>query len=87
MVLTLGAEGAVYADASVSETIAAVPVEAVDTTAAGDTFVGYFLAALVRGAGVARALEDATRAAALCVTRTGAAPSIPHADELGTPAG
>ena len=52
-------------------------VEAVDTTAAGDTFIGYFLAELLAGEPTVQALTIATKAAALCVTRPGAAVSIP----------
>ena len=57
-------------------------VEAVDTTAAGDTFTGYYLAALAAGAGEGEALRRASAAAAIAVTRPGAAPSVPWADEV-----
>lgn len=57
-------------------------VKAVDTTAAGDTFTGYFLAAIDQGSPVAAALELASRAAAISVSRPGAAPSIPLRAEV-----
>ncbi|HEX7155781.1 MAG TPA: ribokinase [Burkholderiaceae bacterium] len=57
-------------------------VEAVDTTAAGDTFIGGFAAQLARGASVDAAIRFAQRAAALSVTRAGAQPSIPTRAEL-----
>ena len=57
-----------------------VPVA--DTTAAGDTFTGYYLAALSRGRTEREALERATAAAAICVSRRGAAPSVPTAREV-----
>ena len=82
MVLTLGADGAVYTDGAETVQQAAYPVQAVDTTAAGDTFTGFFLAARMRGAGVPRAMELASRAAAIAVTRRGAAPSIPTFAEV-----
>lgn len=82
VVLTLGAEGAVYDDGSQRIAVPAQPVEAVDTTAAGDTFIGYLLAGLSAGASPRSAMEWATRAAAICVTRPGAAPSIPRREEL-----
>ena len=83
LVLTLGAEGVRYSGADGSSIrLAAQAVEAVDTTAAGDTFTGFFIAALSRGERVEDALGDAVRAAAICVTRAGAAESIPTRDEM-----
>ena len=60
----------------------AYSVKAVDTTAAGDTFTGYFLAELTRGASLAAALDMASRASAIAVTRPGALDSIPYLKEL-----
>ena len=57
----------------------AVSVDVVDTTGAGDTFVGFLLAAMVTGAAPADALRRAVRASALAVTVAGATPSIPTA--------
>ena len=78
IVMTLGEDGvvAVDADGAVSQ-VAAFRVKAVDTTAAGDTFAGYFLAGRARGAGMAEALRLASAAAAISVTRPGASPSVP----------
>ncbi len=82
-VLTLGAQGSLYADSEHGRIhTPAVPVQAVDTTAAGDTFTGYLLAGLMEGLSPAQALALATRAAAICVTRPGAAPSIPYRAEV-----
>jgi ribokinase len=81
-VLTLGAAGAIYADGAERIRVPAVAVKAVDTTAAGDTFTGYFLAALAEGGSVEDALQLAARAAAICVTRPGAADSIPTRAEV-----
>lgn len=81
-VLTLGHRGAVYADATTSHHEAALSVTAVDTTAAGDTFIGYFLAELMRGGDPAAALKAGCRAAAICVTRAGASDSIPYRNEV-----
>ena len=77
VVLTLGAQGAVYMDGGQTVRQAAFPAQAVDTTAAGDTFTGFFLAARLRGESTAQAMAQAARAAAYSVTRRGAAPSIP----------
>lgn len=82
VVLTLGADGAVYTDGAETVQQAAYPVQAVDTTAAGDTFTGFFLAARMRGEGAPRAMELASRVAAIAVTRRGAAPSIPTFAEV-----
>ena len=82
VVLTLGEQGAVYADSEQTIRQAAYPAEAVDTTAAGDTFTGFFLASLLRGEGVPQAMALAARAAAIAVTRRGAAPSIPRSTAI-----
>ena len=82
VILTLGARGCVYQDAHRRLTAPARPVQAVDTTAAGDTFSGYFLACAASGAPVEQALDIATRAAAIAVCRRGAAPSIPAMEEI-----
>jgi ribokinase len=82
VVLTLGRDGVLYGDAGGLLREPARAVECKDATAAGDTFLGYFLAELVRGAEVRRALRVACDAAALCVTRPGAADSIPRREEV-----
>lgn len=84
VVVTLGAKGLVYLqDTQVKPVrIAARRVNAVDTTAAGDTFVGYLAAALAEKMPFRAALELANRAAARAVTRRGAASSIPMRTSL-----
>jgi ribokinase len=83
LVLTLGEEGVRYSGVDGSSlSLPARKVKAVDTTAAGDTFTGYFIAALLRGEGAELALSDAVLASAICVTREGAASSIPWRREL-----
>jgi ribokinase len=81
-VLTLGSKGAMYFDADTVRYEKAPAVKAVDTTAAGDTFIGFFLAELMRNASPAEALAYGCRAAAICITRTGASDSIPMRNEL-----
>ena len=80
--LTLGPRGSLYADGTRLARQAAVPVRAVDTTAAGDTYTGFFLAGALEGRGVEWAMEFAAAAAAIAVTRPGAAPSIPSREEV-----
>ena len=83
LVLTLGPEGAVALTPAGEQFHADSPrVEVVETTAAGDTFIGYYLAAVLDGFDTGRALERACRAAALCCSRAGAADSIPTRAEL-----
>lgn len=82
IVLTLGAQGSIYRRGEEEHRAAALKVEAVDTTAAGDTYTGYFLAGLLQGKNVKEAMELATRAAAITVSRPGAAGSIPLAKEV-----
>lgn len=82
LVLTLGGDGAMLLDRRGICSQPAFPVQAVDTTGAGDTFTGFFLASYLSGGDGARALELAARAAAIAVGRPGAAPSIPTRDEV-----
>ena len=58
-------------------------MRAVDTTAAGDTYTGFFIAGLMENMPLKECMERASRAAALSVTRLGAAVSIPWKAELG----
>jgi ribokinase len=82
IILTLGPRGAWYSARQQRAHIPTVEVQAVDSTAAGDTFAGYFLANLARAEPPEQALRHAARAAALCVTRHGSLDSIPHRTEL-----
>jgi len=84
IVLTLGESGAIYHFGNQHIAVPAKKVKAIDTTAAGDTFTGYFLAELARGSEVNHALSIATEAAAICVTKAGAASSIPFLKEVRT---
>jgi ribokinase len=80
--LTLGKEGSVYADGSQFFYQDAITVEAVDTTAAGDTFTGFLLAGLLNDKDPKWAMQYAAAASAIAVTRLGAAPSIPSREEV-----
>lgn len=77
IILTLGERGVLFADGVQSRHSPGRKVQAVDTTAAGDTFVGGFAAALARGLDESQAIAFGQAAAALSVTRAGAQPSIP----------
>ena len=80
--LTLGVRGAICQTNGQTCTLGSCKVDAVDTTAAGDTFAGFFLAELVNGKTPEDALLTATRASALAVTRHGAAQSVPTMEEV-----
>lgn len=82
VVLTLGSQGAVYQDSRQKICQPAFPVPAVDTTAAGDTFTGYFIHGIACQDSVRKSLESAAKAAAIAVSRKGAAGSIPWAGEV-----
>jgi len=82
IVLTLGEKGSVYVDKTQKIRQEIYKVDVVDTTAAGDTFTGYFIAGLVAGTDVAASLKQAARAASITVSRKGASPSIPFAKEV-----
>jgi len=81
-VVTIGADGSIYQRGKTRLRQSAFPVPAVDTTAAGDTYTGYFLAAFAAGSPVDECLRIASLAASVAVTRAGAATSIPLASEL-----
>jgi len=83
IVLTLGGDGVCYQHRGTRLALTAHSVDAVDTTAAGDTFIGYFMAARQRGDDVEQSLRLATTASALCVQQAGAEPSIPTAEAVG----
>lgn len=82
IVLTLGTNGAVYSDSEITFHQEALRVNAVDTTAAGDTFTGFFLSGIFEGKTPQWAMRFATNASAIAVTRHGAAPSIPSREEV-----
>ncbi len=77
IIMTLGNKGVIYAKANEWIEESAFEVEVVDTTGAGDTFIGYFVASLSQGKTIASALQIANRAASIAVTRKGGAVSIP----------
>ena len=81
-VLTLGEAGSIYADSARRVKQPAFTVPAVDTTAAGDTFTGYFLESVMKGETVERALLRASKASSITVSRPGAGQSIPCSDEV-----
>ncbi|MHA6482159.1 ribokinase [Paenibacillus sp. strain BS8-2] len=83
VIVTLGEQGCFFAEAEgVRMTVPAFSVKPVDTTAAGDTFIGAYAAACVNGLGTEKALTFAAAAAALAVTKAGAQSSIPHKVEI-----
>jgi ribokinase len=82
VLVTLGEKGVYAALSSGSVHFSAQPTKAVDTTAAGDTFIGGFVAALAEGRSEADAIAFGQRAAALSVARIGAQTSIPYRHEL-----
>jgi ribokinase len=82
LVMTLGSKGALLQHSGKLIRHDALNVDVVDTTGAGDTFVGYFLASMIAGSDDATCLKRACTAAALSVTQPGAAPSIPDAKSV-----
>lgn len=82
IMLTLGKDGCVYADQNQKVHQPIFPVKAVDTTAAGDTFTGYFLAGLAEGLPMEEILRRSAKASSIAVSRPGAVPSIPYRQEV-----
>lgn len=83
VLVTLGAAGVAVVDDAGSRHRPAQAVQAVDTTSAGDTFIGGVAAALREGASLDDAVALGQAASAICVTRAGAQASIPRRAELG----
>jgi ribokinase len=84
LLVTLGERGGVLADEGGCEAVAAVPVAAVDTTGAGDAFIGALAVAWARGASLREAARQAAAVAALSVTRHGTQASFPTRAEADT---
>lgn len=82
VILTLGSRGVVFYDADHIYYHGTYDVPVVDTTAAGDTFTGFFLACLAKGLPVPECLAKASVASSLAVSRSGASTSIPTMDEV-----
>ena len=82
IMLTLGKDGSIYSDGEQTIRQPIFPVQAVDTTAAGDTFTGYFLAGLAENLPMTEVLRRSAKASSIAVTRPGAVPSIPTRDEV-----
>ncbi len=81
-VLTLGGDGSVYQDQEYQYRQGIFPVETRDTTAAGDTFTGYFISSMIQHMPAPAGLETAAKAAAIAVSRDGATASIPTREEV-----
>ena len=82
IVLTLGGDGSVYQDETGIYHQGIFKVKAVDTTAAGDTFTGYFISSILDGTPVQEGLKLAAKASAIAVSRPGATDSIPLREEV-----
>lgn len=82
ILLTIGEKGALYKykDALIHQPI--YKVKAIDTTAAGDTFTGFFLGSLINGKSPEEALKTAAAASSIAVSRAGASSSIPSIEEV-----
>jgi len=82
IVITLGSEGVLYRDKNMESSHGIYKVNVVDTTAAGDTFTGYFIYSIIHNLPVKEALELSSKASAIAVSRPGATASIPYMKEV-----
>lgn len=82
ILLTMGEKGSFFKNAEKTAFQPAFRVKAVDTTAAGDTYTGYFVAGIMEGMPSEKAMELAAKASAIAVTRPGASPSVPERAEV-----
>lgn len=80
--LTLGEEGVIYLDKNQQHSFGIYDVEVKDTTGAGDTFTGYFMANIIEGNPIPLALERASKASALAISERGASNAIPTKDQV-----
>lgn len=82
VIVTLGASGCIYTDSQMTLRQDAFPVSPVDSTAAGDAFVGAFATGIASGKDIAACLRLASAAGALTTTRDGAIAALPHLEQL-----
>ena len=82
VVMTVGGDGAYYSFQGQTLKVPAVKTSVVDTTAAGDTFMGYFIAPRLKGMNAEASLKRASLASSITVSRPGAMDSIPFGDEV-----
>ena len=82
ILITLGDKGSIYSDGKINVEQSIVKTEVVDTTAAGDTFTGYFVSGILAGKEMKTVIKEATVASSITVSRIGAAPSIPKMREV-----
>jgi ribokinase len=82
VIVTLGSRGALWVTPDADRHVPAFEVRAVDTTAAGDAFIGGFAASLLRGLDLDPAVRYANACGALAATKFGAQPSLPTAQEV-----
>ncbi len=82
LLLTLGSAGVLFSNSDSQYFQPALKTEVVDTTAAGDTFTGYYIGAIAKGYQIPEALQIASAAASIAVSKLGAACSIPEFDEF-----
>ena len=82
VILTLGSDGCAFFKEGEIVTVPAFKVDAVDTTAAGDTFIGFFVKCISSGESIESAVKISQAASAISVTKKGAAPSIPDYNQV-----
>lgn len=82
VLITLGKEGSLLVNGSVEIKVESEEVEAIDTTAAGDSYIGGLVSSLANGYRIEEAMKFATKVAAITVTREGAIDSLPFKNEV-----
>ena len=82
ILVTLGTDGSIFKNNKEEIIVNAFKVKAVDTVAAGDTYVGYFVSSIAAGYSIKEAMTYASKASSITVTRKGAIVSLPSLEDL-----
>ena len=82
VLVTLGTKGSLFVNKENRFEVPCYKVEAIDTVAAGDTYVGYFVSSLASSYSILESMDIASKASSITVSRKGSVISIPNGEEV-----